>query len=99
MTALRTWLVGWWRGRTRARGSGDAPDAPILPPAIQAQIEATVAQLEATFTQRTVAQIQAELGAAAAEERLAAYIAVWLQRSVEELSSDLLRGRQEQRGA
>ncbi len=40
-----------------------------------------------------MAQIQAELRAAAAEERLADYTAAWLQRSVAELSADLLRLR------
>ena len=67
-----------------------------MPPELLAQIDATVAHLEATFTERAVAQIQAELRDAAAEERLAAYIAAWLQRSVEDLSNDLLRAREEE---
>ena len=95
MALFRTWLARW-RARARARAEADDRDALGLPPEILAQIDATVAHLEATYTERAVAQIQAELRAAAAEERLAAYIDTWLQRSVAELSSDLLRAREEQ---
>ena len=95
MALFWTWLARW-RARARARAEAADPDALGLPPEILAKIDATVAHLEATFTERAVAQIQAELRAAAAEERLAAYIDTWLQRSVEELSSDLLRAREEE---
>ena len=95
MAILWTW-VARARARARARAEADDPNALGLPPEILAKIDATVAHLEATFTERAVAQIQAELRAAAAEERLAAYIDTWLQRSVEELSSDLLRAREEE---
>ncbi len=77
MPAFWTWLTG--------KGLDD--------PRIQAQIRATVDQLETTVTQRTVAQIQAQLRAAAAEQRLAAYTATLLHGAVEELSADLLRIR------
>ena len=98
MALFWTWLARW-RARARARAEADDRDALGLPPEILAQIDATVAHLEATFTERAVAQIQAELRDAAAEERLAAYIDTWLQRAVEELSSDLLRAREEQDSA
>jgi hypothetical protein len=98
MALFWTWLARW-RARARARAEADDRDALGLPPALLAQIDATVAHLEATFTERAVAQIQAELRAAAAEERLAAYIDTWLQRSVEELSRDLLRAREEEDSA
>jgi hypothetical protein len=70
-----------------------------LPPEILAHIDATVHQLEVSFTQRTVAQIQAELRRAAAEDRLADYTAAWLHGSVEQLSTDLLRERREHRSS
>ena len=95
MALFWTWLARW-RARARARAEADDRDALGLPPELLAQIDVTVAHLEATFTERAVAQIQAELRDAAAEERLAAYIDAWLQRSVEELSSDLLRAREEE---
>ena len=95
MALVGTWLARW-RARARARAEADDRDALGLPPELLAQIDATVAHLEATFTERAVAQIQAELRDAAAEERLAAYTDAWLQRSVEELSRDLLRAREEQ---
>ena len=98
MALFWTWLARC-RARARARAEADDRDALGLPPEILAQIDATVAHLEATFTERAVAQIQAELRDAAAEERLAAYIDTWLQRSVEELSSELLRAREEEDSA
>ena len=95
MALFWTWLARC-RARARARAEADDRDALGLPPELLAKIDATVAHLEATFTERAVAQIQAELRDAAAEERLAAYIDTWLQHSVEELSRDLLRAREEQ---
>ncbi len=93
MTAIWTRLTAWrrWIASVGCWG-GDAPAAG-LPPEILPKIDATVAQLEATFTQRTVEQIQAEMRAAAAEDRLDDYTAGWLQGSVEELSANLLRVR------
>ena len=92
MTSIRTWLAVWWR-RLARWWTGD-PNAPPFPPDIMAKIDATVEKLEATFTERTVAQIQADLRAAADEDRLADYTAAWLQGSVEQLSDELLRVRQ-----
>jgi len=93
MTAIWTRLTAWWRWiASGGCWGGDAPAAG-LPPELLPKIDATVAKLEATFTQRTVEQIQAELRAAAAEDRLDDYTAGWLQGSVEELSADLLRVR------
>ena len=99
MTSIRTWLTHW-RGRSSiARWWVGDPNAPPFPPDIMAKIDATVEKLEVTFTERTVAQIQAELRAAAAEDRLADYTAAWLQGSVEQLSTDLLRERRGHRSS
>ena len=95
MALFWTWLARC-RARARARAEANDRDALGLPPELLAQIDVTVAHLEATYTERAVAQIQGELRAAAAKERLAAYIDTWLQCSVEELSSDLLRAREEE---
>ena len=97
MTAIWTWLRAWWRRRAAAGGWAAAPSDLGLPPHVLARSRALVDRLDVTFTQQTVAQIQAELRAAAAEDRLADYTAAWLQGSVEELSADLLRERRAQR--
>ncbi len=99
MRSLWTRLTVWWRRAAAVEWWGGDPSAPIFPPHILAQIDATVERLEVTFTRRTVAQIQAELRAAAAEDRLADYTDAWLQGSVEELSEALLQERREQRRA
>ncbi len=93
MTSIGTWLTQWWGRGAIARWWAGDPNAPSFPPHIMAKIDATVEKLEVTVTQRTVAQIQAQLRAAAADDRLADYTAAWLQRSVKELSDDLLRLR------
>ncbi len=98
MTSIWTKLTAWWRWVASDGCWGGDSSAADLPPEIQARIDATVHQLEVTFTQRTVAQIQAELRTAAAEDRLTDYMAAWLQGSVEELSADLLRLRHMDRG-
>ncbi len=99
MTSIRIWLTHWWGRSSIARWWYGDPNAPPFPPDIMAKINATVEKLEVTFTHRTVAQLQAELRAAAADDRLADYTAAWLQGSVEELSADLLRVRQEHHNA
>ncbi len=81
MPAFWTWLTG--------TGLDD--------PRIQAQIRTTVDHVETTVTQRTVAQIQARLRAAAAEQRLVEYTATLLHSTVDELSADLLRTRRNPR--
>ncbi len=93
MPSIWTRLTAWWRWAASGGCWGGDASATGLPPEILAHIDATVHQLEVSFTQRTVAQIQAELRRAAAEDRLADYTAAWLQGSVAELSADLLRVR------
>ncbi len=92
LTAWRRWIAsgGCWGGDAPARG---------LPPELLPKIDATVAKLEATFTQRTVAQIQAELRAAAAEDRLVEFTTAFLAGPVEVLSDELLRKQREQYSA
>ncbi len=86
MIAIWTWLNAWWR-RQQAAHSFDA------------LIETTAEQCVVIVTRGTVAQVQAAMRAAVAEDRLAAYTDAWLQGSVEELSADLLQERREQRRA
>ena len=65
MISIRTWLTHWWGRLSIARWWYGDPNAPPFPPDIMAKINATVEKLEVTFTERTVAQIQAELRARA----------------------------------
>src|SRR5919205_1526163 len=55
MALFWTWLAQW-RARARARAEADDRDALGLPPEILAQIDVTVAHLEATFTERATAR-------------------------------------------
>ena len=73
---------------TRLKENWNSPDR-----ALQARMEETLDRIEVACTQRAVAQIQAELRAAAAEHRLEDYTAVLLQGTPEDLSAALLRTR------
>ncbi len=73
---------------TRLKDNWDSQDR-----AIQAKIEETVDRIEVTLTQCTVEQIQAQLRAAAAEQRLAEYTTALMHRPVDELSADLIQSR------
>ena len=80
MTSIWTWLKLWWCRHQAAHS-------------VDALIETTAEQCVVMVTRSTVAQMQAAMRAAAAEDRLADYTDTWLQGSVEELSAALLRAR------